>query len=240
MDKTVADVMTRTVAVIAPDASTREAARRMDELNVGALPVCDGGRLVGILTDRDIAVRSTAAGHPPDATRVDAVMTEHVRFCHPEDSAGDALALMSRHQIRRVPVVDQDEHVVGIVSLGDFSADRIPGAGEALERISTPSEPDLTGTLSQRRAEPAGVLAEHEPREPSRPNDEIQEEVTRVLADAAVDDSEIDVSATDGALTLDGTVQSFEEKTEVERLGSHVRGVVTVVNNLRIRKHPRG
>src|SRR5205814_10619714 len=82
----VSDVMTGDVTAVSPESSVREAARKMDQLNVGALPVCDGKHLVGVLTDRDIVVRSTAVGALPDATRVDEVMSHDVRWCFEHDA----------------------------------------------------------------------------------------------------------------------------------------------------------
>ncbi|HEY8565179.1 MAG TPA: CBS domain-containing protein [Beijerinckiaceae bacterium] len=148
----IAEVMTRDVRVIAPERTIRDAARLMDELNVGVIPVCEGDRLVGLVTDRDITVRATAAGLAPDAVRVREVMTSELRWCHEDDDAGEVLRHMSEAQIRRMPVVDQERRLIGIVSLGDLSADRADGAEEALRRISTPSEPDRSGTPSTRRA----------------------------------------------------------------------------------------
>ncbi len=151
----ISEVMTREVEVISPDASLREAARKMDDLNVGVLPVCDGQRLVGILTDRDITVRSTSIGESPDVTRVDEVMTDEIWWCHEDDDAQDVAHRMGEKQIRRMPVIDHNRMLVGIVALGDLATDHIPGAQEALRDISEPSEPDWSGTLSSRRAEPA-------------------------------------------------------------------------------------
>lgn len=138
----VAEVMTRDISVIPPHASVREAARRMDQLNVGFLPVCDGNRLVGVITDRDIAVRSAAAGEPPDSTRVHQVMTARVRWCFPDDPVELAERRMSQVQVRRLPVVDHDGRLVGIVALGDLAAGRAPGVEGALRRISQPAAPD--------------------------------------------------------------------------------------------------
>lgn len=114
----------------------------MDELNVGALPVCEGVHLLGIVTDRDITVRATAAGLDPALTEVDLVMSDRVRCCSPEHSAAEALQLMASVQIRRLPVLDAGDRLVGIVSLGDLAARRPEGVQETLRRISTPSEPD--------------------------------------------------------------------------------------------------
>ncbi len=149
----VSDVMTRNVEVISPDASLREAARKMDNLNVGVLPVCDGQRLVGVLTDRDITVRATAIGESPDVTRVDEIMSGEVWWCYDDDAIEDVAHRMGEKQVRRMPVVDHNKLLVGIVALGDMATDLAPGTEDALRQISEPSEPDLSGTLSSRRAE---------------------------------------------------------------------------------------
>ena len=153
----IAEVMTRDVRVIGPDRSVRDAARIMDEMNVGVLPVCDGRRLLGMITDRDIAVRSTAAGVAPDRHRVREIMSTSLQWCFEDDEAGDVLAHMSERQIRRMPVVDGERRLVGIVALGDLAADGAPGTGEALSRISSPAEPDRSGTPTAARADVAGA-----------------------------------------------------------------------------------
>ncbi len=114
----------------------------MDELNVGSLPVCDHDGLVGIITDRDITVRATAAGLSPDATQVRSVMTDHARFCTAEQSVSEAMEQMADVQIRRLPVLDADRRVVGIVSLGDLATRHSGHVAAALRRISDPSAPD--------------------------------------------------------------------------------------------------
>jgi CBS domain-containing protein len=143
------EVMTRNVVTVRPDAMIREAAQMMDDLNVGALPVCNGRRLVGMITDRDIVVRSTANGMRPDATPVHAVMTDKVCWCFEDDSVDRIEDAMARRQIRRMPVVDQGKRLVGMITLGDLATDRAPGAGDALRRISEPSEPDRSGHSSR-------------------------------------------------------------------------------------------
>jgi CBS domain-containing protein len=132
----ISDFMTRNVRVVRPDESLQRAAQVMDELNVGALPVCDGNGLVGIIT-----VRATAAGLPAH-TRVSDVMTEHARWCTSEQSVQEAMAQMADVQIRRLPVVDAERHVVGIVSLGDLATRHQGHVAAALRRISDPSRPD--------------------------------------------------------------------------------------------------
>ena len=150
----ISDVMTREVEVISPDASLRDAARKMDDLNVGVLPVCDGQRLVGILTDRDITVRATAIGESPDVTRVDEVMSGEVWWCHQDEEVEGVAHRLGEKQVRRMPVIDHNRMLVGIVALGDLATDLAPGTEDALRHISEPSEPDRSGTLSSRRAEP--------------------------------------------------------------------------------------
>jgi CBS domain-containing protein len=141
--QTVSEVMTRDVKSISPTDTVRRAAQMMDELNVGSIPVCDGAKLVGMITDRDITVRSTAAGQAPETTRVGDVMSTDVRTCYATQSVDDVLSQMGNIQIRRVPVVDQGSHsLVGIVSLGDMATKHSAGIEAALEEISSPSEPD--------------------------------------------------------------------------------------------------
>ncbi len=127
--------------VVRPDESLQRAAQVMDELNVGALPVCDRNGLVGMITDRDITVRAMAAGLPAD-TRIADVMTDHARWCTGEQTIQEAMQQMADVQIRRVPVVDADHQVVGIVSLGDLATRHQGHVAAALRRISDPSMPD--------------------------------------------------------------------------------------------------
>jgi CBS domain-containing protein len=136
------EVMTRDVVTVRPDATLREAACLMDDLNVGALPVCDGRRLVGIITDRDITVRATADGMRPDATPVHMVMTDDVCWCFEDDSIDEIEHEMARHQIRRLPVVDGRKRLVGMLTLGDLADDHVRGAEDTLRSISRPAEPD--------------------------------------------------------------------------------------------------
>jgi len=125
-----------------PSDTLQTAARRMDELNVGALPVVQDNRLVGVLTDRDIVVRAMAAGQDPRSTTVADVMTAEPRSLPIYATVLDAVRMMEDQQLRRVPVVDPSGAVVGMVSLGDLAAAGTPEAGDALEAISTPAEPD--------------------------------------------------------------------------------------------------
>ncbi|HEY8668436.1 MAG TPA: CBS domain-containing protein [Tepidisphaeraceae bacterium] len=139
------DVMTRGVAEVPPGATLKEAAEKMRSLDVGALPVCTGEKLIGMLTDRDIAVRAVAEGCDPSRTMVSDAMTPDVTYCFEDDDVDEAARIMEEKQIRRLLVLDRNKHAVGIVSLGDIAThtrDRSL-SGEVLERVSehAPSAP---------------------------------------------------------------------------------------------------
>ena len=143
--QTIRDIMTPDVQTISPQDTIQRAAQMMDELNVGAIPVCDGDRLVGMITDRDITVRSTAVGQSPSDTPVEDVMSTDVRTCFSNQTVEDVLATMGDVQIRRVPVIDEEsKELVGIVSLGDIATKSRGDTDGALDEISSPSEPDRT------------------------------------------------------------------------------------------------
>jgi CBS domain-containing protein len=144
--------MTRDVQSISPQETIQRAAQMMDELNVGSIPVLDGDKLVGMITDRDITVRATAAGQAPGSTRIGDVMSTDVRTCSPNQTVDEVLGQMGDVQIRRVPVVDENsQQVVGIVSMGDMATKHSGGVERALEEVSTPSAPDRSGHGSQTR-----------------------------------------------------------------------------------------
>src|ERR671921_330413 len=124
----VSEVMTRDVQLIEPTQTIREAARRMAELDAGIMPVREGDRLVGMITDRDIAVRAVAEGRGPD-TPVREVMTDEVKYCFEDDDTNDVARNMAEIQVRRLPVLNQDKRLVGIVSLGDMAVTE--GASQA-------------------------------------------------------------------------------------------------------------
>jgi CBS domain-containing protein len=134
------DIMTPDVQVISPDATLQEAASLMRGLDIGPLPVCDDDGLVGMLTDRDIVVRSTAAGQDPRFTPVRDAMTPEVIFCFEDQDVEDAAELMREHQIRRLLVLTRKRNVAGIVSLGDLAVEGSDDemAGETLEKVSEP------------------------------------------------------------------------------------------------------
>jgi CBS domain-containing protein len=129
------ECMTRRVHTVGPDATLAEAARMMAEHDVGVLPVANPDRLIGMITDRDIAIRAIAEGRGPD-TKVSAVMSDEVLYCYDTEEIEDVLANMGDIQVRRLPVIDQDKRLVGIVSLSDLADDEEQAAGEALCQIA--------------------------------------------------------------------------------------------------------
>jgi CBS domain-containing protein len=141
----VADIMTRGVRSMAPTDSVIQAAKAMDELNVGVIPICEGDKLVGMVTDRDIVVRGLARDLDGRTTKLADVMSTGVRTVHEEDDVDEVLSQMADSQIRRLPVVDQQERLIGIVSLGDVAAkdpDDEVDVAMSLGDISSPAEPD--------------------------------------------------------------------------------------------------
>ena len=134
----VSEVMTRDVQTVRPDQTAKEAASFMLSADAGSIPVADGNRLVGMITDRDIAVRGVAKGNGPD-TPVRELMTSDCICAREGDNVEDIANKMSEAQVRRLPVIDSNERLCGIVSLGDLSRGADTGtAGQALEGVSQP------------------------------------------------------------------------------------------------------
>jgi CBS domain-containing protein len=137
----VRDIMTANVEVVSPDETLEQAARKMDELDIGPLPVCEGQRVVGLLTDRDITVRATAAGCDPKTTLVADAMSADFIWCYEDQDVREAARLMEEHQVRRLLVMSRSNDLVGIVSLGDLATEAgEPGRlGEVLKKVSEPA-----------------------------------------------------------------------------------------------------
>ena len=133
------DVMSQDVKILNPDTTLKDAARQMRDGNFGLMPVGENDRLVGTLSDRDIVIRAVAEGRDAN-TRVRDVMSNEVIWAYENDSVEKASQIMSDHQIRRLPIVNADKRLVGIVALGDLAvaAGSIRPAGEALSDISKP------------------------------------------------------------------------------------------------------
>jgi CBS domain-containing protein len=131
----ISEVMTRDVKLASPSDSLQRAAKLMEDDDFGSLPVGENDRLVGILSDRDIAVRGVAHGLSPTAT-VREVMSETVKYIFDDETVEDAARMMAKLQVRRLPVLNRDKRLVGIVSLGDLAVSKARPAGDALKSIS--------------------------------------------------------------------------------------------------------
>ena len=136
----VSEAMTTDVVTVSPKASLIEAARLMRDSDIGPLPVCEEGRILGMLTDRDITVRAVASGKAPGSTRVADVMSPEVVSCLESDNVRRAAEIMQSAQLRRLLVVNSDGRLAGIVSLGDLALQTGDEelTGETLERVSEP------------------------------------------------------------------------------------------------------
>jgi CBS domain-containing protein len=141
----VSEVMTGDVRTVRPDQTAREAASFMLDADAGSIPVSDGDRLLGMITDRDIAVRGVARGHGPD-TPVRELMTDEVICARVDDDVDEVATKMSQAQVRRLPVIDRDEKLCGIVSLGDLAREADDETSEhALEGVSAPGDKHRQG-----------------------------------------------------------------------------------------------
>jgi CBS domain-containing protein len=146
----ISEVMTREVTVVPPDADLQRVAQMMRDLNVGALPVCDGKRLMGMITDRDITIRAVAEGIPPSSARVADVMSKDISWCFDDQTVGEVLQQMGDQQIRRLPVVSRHNmELTGVVSLGDLATRQDGPTDSTLEDISRPAPPQRPSTGKQ-------------------------------------------------------------------------------------------
>jgi CBS domain-containing protein len=134
----VSEIMTRDVRLLSPDQTIREAARLMADIDAGSLPVSENDRLVGMITDRDIVIRAVAQGKSAD-TKVADVMSKEILYCVDTDEIDDVARNMGKAQVRRLPVVNSDKRLVGIVSLGDLARNDDPATiGRTVTKVSTP------------------------------------------------------------------------------------------------------
>ena len=131
----ISDVMTREVQVARPDDTIQAVAERMASGDFGFMPVCDGRKIQGVITDRDLAVRAVAQGLAGD-TPVSQIMSSDLQWRTEDEDAKDVLDCMAKQQIRRLPIVNAEKELVGVVSLGDLAQRKYKAAGEALESIS--------------------------------------------------------------------------------------------------------
>jgi CBS domain-containing protein len=133
----VSELMTPDVELVKPDDTLHTAAKMMADLDTGALPVGENDRLVGMITDRDITVRAVAEGRDPEKTMVRDAMSSGIRFCFEDEDSEDVARKMGQWRVRRLPVLNKDKRLVGIVSLGDLAIGGAEDEGkEALKQIS--------------------------------------------------------------------------------------------------------
>jgi CBS domain-containing protein len=135
----VQQIMTPTVCIADPNMTIRDAAKCMRAENVGALPVGENDRLIGMVTDRDIAVRAVAEARSPGNTTVREVMSEGICYCFSDDDAEAAAQIMATHQVRRLPVLNRDKRLVGVIALADLGRAEDEAAQGALKDISQPT-----------------------------------------------------------------------------------------------------
>ena len=134
----VSEAMTRDVRVASPEETIRQAAKTMESLDAGVLPVGENDRLIGMITDRDIAIRGIAQGKGPKAKVRDVMTTEDVKYCFDDQEVEEVTRNMADIQVRRLPVLNRDKRLVGILSLGDIAIRDSKDAGDALRGISRP------------------------------------------------------------------------------------------------------
>lgn len=133
------DLMSRGVECVGPDEKLRDVAVKLRDMDVGSFPVCDGGRLTGIITDRDIAVRCVANGADPNQAKVGDAMSDELVFCFEDQTADEVSQLMHQHQVRRLPVLDADKKLIGIIAVADLALEGTEDqTAEAVEGISRP------------------------------------------------------------------------------------------------------
>lgn len=139
----VSDVMTRKVCIAHPDQSLQEVAQIMAEEDVGCLPVGESDHLVGMITDRDIAIRAVALAKPPDTTKVREIMSNDVKYCFDDDEVSNVAENMGDVQLHRLPVVNQRKRLVGIVAVADLA--NYDGPASAAEAICGISQDPVAG-----------------------------------------------------------------------------------------------
>ena len=135
---TVSEIMSTDVQVIEPEETIQRAAQIMQDLDVGALPVCNGKQLLGMVTDRDITIRGVAAGLAPDHACVSDVMTRDAQWCTEDQDTEEVMRMMGEAQVRRMPVINVDKELVGIVSLGDLALRQSGHIDRTVREISEP------------------------------------------------------------------------------------------------------
>jgi CBS domain-containing protein len=135
----IVEIMTRDPELIDPNASIREAAKRMKNEDIGALPVGENDRLIGMVTDRDIAMRAVAEDRAPETTTVRDVMSEKIFYCFEDDDIEAAARCMAENQVRRLPILNREKRMTGIVALADIAKTGEECEKTALEGVSEPT-----------------------------------------------------------------------------------------------------
>ena len=135
----VREVMTPCVVIASPDDTLQRAAEMMIDIDAGVLPVGENDRLVGILTDRDITIRAVATDKVPSECKVRDVMSQEVKYIYDDESTDDAARSMANLQMRRLPVLNREKRLVGILSLGDLALKKKSSAADALTGVSRPT-----------------------------------------------------------------------------------------------------
>lgn len=135
----VKEIMSPDVRIASPKDTLQQAARMMEEMDCGCLPVGEDDRLVGMVSDRDITIRAVAQGKAPDRCTVGEVMSNDIKYIYDDETLEDASRNMSEQQVRRLPVLNRKKRLVGIVSLGDLALNAKDNAGKALKDVSQPS-----------------------------------------------------------------------------------------------------
>jgi CBS domain-containing protein len=136
----VQEIMQRNVAIADPNMTVRDVARKMRADNIGALPVGENDRLIGMVTDRDIVMRGIASDRAPGNITVREVMSAGVSYCFEDDDAQAAAQIMAKHQVRRLPVLNRDKRLVGVVALADLGRSGVQAAQDALQGIFEPAD----------------------------------------------------------------------------------------------------
>jgi CBS domain-containing protein len=134
----VSDAMTREVRVATPGQSIRDVAKIMDETNAGSMPVGENDRLIGMITDRDIAIRAIGQGKGPDTPVREVMSSEKVLYCYDDEELDHVAKNMSQEQVRRLPVVSRDKRLVGIISFGDVAQKEARAASKAAKGVTKP------------------------------------------------------------------------------------------------------
>jgi CBS domain-containing protein len=136
----VRELMSRDARIIDPNTTIRDVAQRMRADNIGALPVGEADRLIGMVTDRDIVMRAVAEERSAGITAVRQVMSDHMFYCSEDDDVDHAAKTMAEHQVRRLPVLNRDKRLVGVLALADLGRDAAEAGKTALEGISEATE----------------------------------------------------------------------------------------------------